>query len=94
MMSSRLLRSEIYKVLLVYVLFYTPRKLCLWEGIQFSRHLSDRLCVDNVLFPFNILKNHRWNFIKFCINIHMYKANTTDKKLRARGQYYWSYFPL
>ena len=24
----------------------------------------------------------------------MYKANTTNKKLRARGQYYWSYFPF
>ena len=22
----------------------------------------------------------------------MYKANTTNKKLRARGQYYWSYY--
>ena len=24
----------------------------------------------------------------------MYKANTTNKKLGARGQYYWSYFSL
>ena len=49
----------------------------------------------SVTFCFlNILKNHRWNFIKFCKHIRMYKANTTDEKLRARGQYYWSYFPL
>ena len=27
----------------------------------------------------NILKNHLWNFIKFCKHIHMYKANTTNK---------------
>ena len=40
------------------------------------------------------LKSRRWNFIKFCKHIHMYMANTTNKKIRARGQYYWSYFPL
>ena len=56
---------------------------------------TDRVSVTYVTFCFlNILKNHRWNFIKFCKHIHMYKANTTLKKLRARGQYYWSYFPL
>ena len=49
----------------------------------------------SVTFCFlNNFKNHRWNFIKFCKHIHMYKANTTNKKLRVRGQYYWSYFPL
>ena len=54
------------------------------------------VCVRvSVTFCFlNILKNHRWNFIKFCKHIHMNKANATDKKLRARDQYYWSYFPL
>ena len=34
---------------------YTPRKLCLWEGILFSRCPTDRTnerkCVCNVLFP-------------------------------------------
>ena len=54
---------------------------------------SDRPCVCNVLF-LNILKNYQWNFIKFCKHIYIYKANTTNKKLWARGQYYWSYFPL
>ena len=40
----------------------------------------------SVTFCFlNILKSHRWNFFKLCKNIHMYKANTTYKKLRARG---------
>ena len=38
------------------VLFnYTPSKLCLWEGILFSRcpivQPTDRPCVRNVLFP-------------------------------------------
>ena len=39
--------------------FYTPRKLCLWEGILFSRcpsvcpsvRTDERKCVRNVLFP-------------------------------------------
>ena len=30
---------------------YTPRKLCLWEGILFSRCPNVRMCVRNVLFP-------------------------------------------
>ena len=63
--------------------------------------LSDRLSVHpsvrptdrvSVTFCFrNYFKNHGWNFIKFCKHIHMYKANTNNKKLRARGQYYWSF---
>ena len=36
----------------------------------------------------NILKSPWWNLTKLCKNIHMYKANTTYKKLRARGRYY------
>ena len=32
--------------------------------------------------------------MKFCKHIHMYKANTTDRKLGARGQYYWELFPF
>ena len=40
----------------------------------------------SVTFCFlNILKSRRWNFIKLCKNLHMYKANNTYKKLRARG---------
>ena len=53
---------------------------------------SDRVSVT--LSFLNILKNHCWNFIKFCKHIHRYKANTSTKKLRAMGQYCWSYFPL
>ena len=81
-------------------IYYTPRKLCLWEGILFSRCPSKRTNERtnesvSVTFGFlNILKSHRWNFMKLCKNIHMYQANTTYKKLRVRGRYYKSYFPL
>ena len=51
-------------------------------------------CVFVMLCFLNNFKNHRWNFIKFCKHIHMYKANTTNKKSRARGQCCLSYFPL
>ena len=78
--------------------FYTPPKLFVGGYTVFtlserpSERPSDRV---SVTFCFlNSFKNHGWNFIKFCKHIHMYKANTTNKKLRARGQYYWSYFPL
>ena len=41
--------------ILLRVYYYTPRKLCLWEGILFSRcpkvRPTDRPCVRNVLFP-------------------------------------------
>ena len=72
-------------------MIYTPRKLCLWEGILFSRCPSVRTNERtnesvSVTFCFlNILKSRRWNFIKLCKNLHMYKANNTYKKLRARG---------
>ena len=37
---------------------------------------------------FNILKSHRWIFIKPCKHVHICKKNTLDKKVRARGQFY------
>ena len=43
---------------------------------------------------FNILKSHCWIFIKPCKHVHICKTNTLDKKVRARGQFYKSYFPL
>ena len=47
-------------------------------------------CVrPSVTFCFlNILKSHRWNFIKLCKHVHIYKTNTLSKKVRARGQFY------
>ena len=49
----------------------------------------------SVTFCFlNILESHCWNFIRPCKNIHIYKTNTFNKKVWARGQFYYSYFPL
>ena len=55
-----------------------------------------RPCVrPSVTFCFlNNLKRNCWIFIKLCKNIHICKTNTLDKKVRARGQFYKSYFPL
>ena len=58
--------------------------------------LSMRACVcvcacvrPSVTFCFfNILKSHRWIFIKPCKHVHICKTNTLDKKVRARGQFY------
>ena len=70
----------------------TPRKLCLWEGILFSYCPSIR---PSVTFCFlNNLKSQGWNLIKPCIHIHIYRANAYNKKIRARGHFYESYFPL
>ena len=49
----------------------------------------------SVTFCFlNNLKSNCWIFIKLCKNIHICKTNTLNKKVRARGQFYLSYFPL
>ena len=42
----------------------------------------------------NNWKSHCWIFIKSCKHVHVCKTNTLDKKVRARGQFCWSYFPL
>ena len=55
--------------------------------------LSVRASVCNVLF-FNILKIYCWIFIKPCKHVHICKKNTLDNKVRARGQFFMSYFPL
>ena len=72
---------------------YTPRKLCLWWGILFSRCPCVRACVrvcvrPSVTFCFlNILKSHCWIFINSCKHVHICKINTLDKKVRVRGQF-------
>ena len=78
-------------------IYYTPRKLCLWGGILFSRCPSVRLSVrPSVMFWFffNILKRQWWKFIKFCRHIDIDKMYVYNRKLRARGQFCWSYCPL
>ena len=78
--------NSVFRILI----HYTPRKLCLWWGILFSRCPSVRLSVrPSVTFCFlNNLKSNCWIFIKLCKNIHICKTNTLNKKVRARGQFY------
>ena len=76
--------------------FLYPRKLCFWWVYCFHT-VRPSVCasVRNVFFFFfNILKSHCWSFIKPYKHDHICKTNTLDKKVRARGQFYWSYFPL
>ena len=63
--------------------------------------LSVRVCVrpsvrrpSETLCFLNILKSHCWIFIRPCKHVHICKTNTLDKKVRTRGQFYKSYFPL
>ena len=61
-----------------------------------SVRASVRACVrPSITFCFfNIVKSYCWIFIKPCKHVHICKVNTLDKKVRARGQFYYSYFPL
>ena len=80
----------LYTNMNIYLYNYTPRKLCLWWGILFSRCPCVRASVPpSVTFCFfNNLKSHCWIFIKPCKHVHICKTNTLDKKVRARGQFY------
>ena len=72
-------------------LLYPPQTLFV-GGILFSRCPSVRPSVT--LCFLNILKSHCWIFIKPGKHVHICKTNFLDKKVRARGQFYQSYFPL
>ena len=77
-------------------LYYTSRKLCLWGGytvFTLSIRLSVRPSVTFWFF-FYILKRQLWKFIKFCRHIDINKMYVYNRKLRARGQFCWSYCPL
>ena len=79
-------------VLNMQTIYYTPPQTLFVVGILFSRCPCVR---PSVTFCFlNILKSHCWIFIKPCKHVHICKTNTSDKKVRARGQFYYSYFPL
>ena len=68
-------------------------QLCLWWVYCF--HVV-RPCVrPSVTLCFlKILKSHSWILIKPCKHVHICKTNTLNKKVRARGQFFKSYFPL
>ena len=72
---------------------YTPRKLCLWGVYCFHIRPSVRPSVTFWFF-FNTLKRQWWKFIKFCRHIDIDKMSVYNRKLRARGQFCWSYCPL
>ena len=85
-----------------YIIFIPPANFVCRGYTVFT--LSVRPCVrvsvrasvrPSVTFCFlNNSKSHCWIFIKPCKHIHICKTNTLDKKVRARGQFYLSYFPL
>ena len=78
---------------------YTPRKLCLWWGILFSRCPSVRPCVrPSVTFCFlNNLKSNYWIFIKLFKNIHICKTvrpSVTFCFLNNLKSNYWIFIKL
>ena len=67
---------------------YTVFTLSVRASVRVSVRPSVTLCF------LNILKSHCLIFIKPCKHLHICKTNFLDKKVRARGQFYQSYFPL
>ena len=86
------------------ILYLYPPQTLFVGGILFSRCPSVRPSIRPSVHPsvrpsvtlcfLNILKSHCWIFIKPCKHVHICKTNFLDKKVRARGQFYQSYFPL
>ena len=76
-----------------YFFYYTPANFVCGGFTVFT--LSVRPCVrppvrPSVTFCFlNNSKSHCWIFIKPCKHVHICKTNTSDKKVRARGQFFW-----
>ena len=60
-------------------------------GILFSR--CPCVCLSVTLCYLNIF-SHCWILIKPCKHVYICKTNTSNKKVRARGQFYYSYFRL
>ena len=68
--------NSIHKPFPLRVLY--PQQALFVEGILFSRYPS--VCPSVTFCFLNILKSHRWNFIKPCKQIHIYKTKTFNKK--------------
>ena len=95
--------SQLSFILPILIYLYPPQTLFV-GGILFSRCPSVRPSVCPSVRPsvrpsvtlcfLNILKSHCLIFIKPCKHVHICKTNFLDKKVRARGQFYQSYFPL
>ena len=77
---------------------YTPANFVCGGYTVFTLSVCVSVCAcvrpSLTLCFLNILKSHRWIFIKPCKHVHICKTNTSNKKVRARGQFYKSYFPL
>ena len=58
---------------------YTPPQTVFVGGYTVFTSIRTNESVSVTFCFLNILKTHRWNLIKLCKNIHMYKANTTYK---------------
>ena len=80
--------KSLYPPQTVFVGGYTVFTLSVRPSVRPSIRPSVRFCF------LNIFKSHGWNFIKPCILIHIYRANTYNKNVWARGHFYESYFPL
>ena len=67
-----------------------------FTGFTLSVRPSVRTLIRlSVTFCFlNILKSHCWILIKPCKHVYICNTNTLNKKVRTRGQFYKSYFPL
>ena len=76
--------------------YYTPRKLCLWEGILFSRCPSVRLnirpCVRNVLFP-KYLEESLMEFHQI-LQTHSYAQGKLLIKIKGYGPILLELFPF
>ena len=76
------------------MVYYTPANFVCRGYTVFTLSVRPSVRPSVTLCFLNILKNHCWIFIKPCKHVHICKTDFLDKKVRARGQFYQSYFPL
>ena len=88
----------VYKFLVIKkhsVSIFIPPTNYVCEGV-YCFHVRPCVCRPSMTFWFflNILKRQWWKFIKLCRHIDIDKMYFYNRKLRARGQFCWSYCPL